>query len=335
MRSGADGGREHQIPANFTNVRATDLCTTVGVTGATVATIEHLMAALCALDIDNVMVEIDGPEVPVMDGSAGAFIDAIDEAGVARLDAPRRYIKVLKPDAGRLRPVGSRVPALMMACAWRSRSISPTPLVGRQSFAADIDGDVFRREIARARTFGFLADIEKLWARGFALGASLENAVVFGDDRVINPEGLRFADEFVRHKALDAIGDLALAGAPILGCYRSFRGGHRLNVMALEALIDDESAWTHGGDAAYRRESGHADLPARGRGRPHGPTHFLIGLKTKPGRLWMAWRGARLRHKNAPMRCHRSWRRGRVWVKQAARILIREARRGIGRAGPG
>ena len=112
-----------------------------------------------------------------------------------------------------------------------------TPLIGRQRFAADIDPAVFRREVARARTFGFLADVEDLWARGLALGASFDNAVVIGDERVINPEGLRYDDEFVRHKALDAVGDLALIGAPILGCYRSFRGGHRLNVEAVKALV--------------------------------------------------------------------------------------------------
>ena len=125
----------------------------------------------------------------------------------------------------------------------------PNPLVGRQQFAADIDGEVFRRELARARTFGFLADVEQLWARGLAQGASLDNALVIGDDRVINPEGLRFVDECVRHKALDAVGDLALAGAPIRGLYRSYRGGHKLNVTALAALLSDESAWAWGSDA--------------------------------------------------------------------------------------
>jgi UDP-3-O-[3-hydroxymyristoyl] N-acetylglucosamine deacetylase len=121
--------------------------------------------------------------------------------------------------------------------------------------------ETFRRDIGRARTFGFYADVKNLWARGFALGASLDNAIVIGEDRVMNPEGLRYKDEFVRHKALDAVGDLALAGAPILGCYRSYRGGHRLNFLAVEALLADREAWSLV-ELPARREGGHAELPA-------------------------------------------------------------------------
>jgi UDP-3-O-[3-hydroxymyristoyl] N-acetylglucosamine deacetylase len=253
-------GRAREIPATYRHVSTTDLCTAVGVSGTSVATIEHLMAALRALDIDNVMVEIDGPEVPVMDGSADSFIDAVDRAGIASLDAPRRYIKILKPVTVRMgesiaefRPYDGMRIEIEIDFA--------NPLIGCQVFSADIDADVFRGEIARARTFGFLSDVEALWARGLALGASLENAVVIGEDRVINPEGLRFADEFVRHKALDAVGDLALIGAPIVGCYRSYRGGHRLNVRAVEALIAAEDAWTSV-EMPIRRETGHAELAA-------------------------------------------------------------------------
>ena len=258
FRTNVEGGRDREIPANYRHVNATDLCTSVGVPGATVATIEHLMAALSALDVDNAMVEIDGPEVPVMDGSAGAFIAAVDSAGVAGLDAPLRYIKVLKPvrveigeSFAEFTPYNGRRIEVAIDFA--------NSLIGRQQFSADIESESFRRDIARARTFGFLAEVEQLWARGFALGASLENAVVIGDDRVINPEGLRFSDEFVRHKVLDAVGDLALAGAPILGCYRSYRGGHKLNFKALEALIADEGAWTWV-EMPVRREAGRADL---------------------------------------------------------------------------
>jgi UDP-3-O-[3-hydroxymyristoyl] N-acetylglucosamine deacetylase len=259
FRTRVDGHKGREIPAHVRHVSATDLCTTVGVDGVSVATIEHLMATLRALDIDNALVEIDGPEVPVMDGSAHDFIDAVDEVGAEILAAPRRYVKVLKPvrvEMGRsfaeFRPYDGMRVEIEIDFA--------NPLIGRQSFASDVDAEIFRRQIARARTFGFLADIEGLWAKGFALGASLENALVFGDDRVINPGGMRFADECVRHKALDAIGDLALAGAPILGAYRSFRGGHKLNVMALDALFADEDAWTWV-EMPVRRESGHADLP--------------------------------------------------------------------------
>jgi UDP-3-O-[3-hydroxymyristoyl] N-acetylglucosamine deacetylase len=269
FRTNAEDGRDREIPANYRHVNATDFCTTVGVPGASVATIEHLMAALSALDVDNATVEIDGPEVPVMDGSAGPFMTAVDEAGVAGLDAPLRYLKVLKPvrvqngdSFAEFTPYGGRRIEVEIDFA--------SPLIGKQQYAADIDSECFRRDIGRARTFGFLAEVEQLWARGFALGASLENAVVIGDDRVINPEGLRFSDEFVRHKVLDAVGDLALAGAPILGRYRSYRGGHRLNFKALEALFADTSAWVMV-EAPARREVGRADLAA-GVGVPaYGP----------------------------------------------------------------
>ena len=260
FRTNVEDGRDREIPANYRHVSATDLCTSVSVPGAAVATIEHLMAALSALDVDNAMVEIDGPEVPVMDGSAGAFIAAVDQAGIAGLDAPLRYLKVLKPVRVQ---IGE---SFAEFTPHNGRRIEveidfSSPLIGRQQFSTDIDSASFRRDIARARTFGFLAEVEQLWARGFALGASLENAVVIGDDRVINPEGLRFSDEFVRHKVLDAVGDLALAGAPILGCYRSYRGGHRLNFKALEALIADETAWAMV-EATPRRDGGRADLTA-------------------------------------------------------------------------
>jgi UDP-3-O-[3-hydroxymyristoyl] N-acetylglucosamine deacetylase len=260
VRTNAGEGRDCEIPANYRHVRATDLCTAVGMEDVTVATVEHLMAALSALDIDNAMVEIDGPEVPVMDGSAGAFIEAVDQAGTAGLDAPVRYIKVVKP----VRIQMGESFAEFVPYDGRRIEVEidfANPLVGRQKFSTDIDSAIFRRDISRARTFGFLADVEQLLARGFARGASLENAVVIGEDRVINPEGLRFSDEFVRHKVLDAVGDLALAGAPILGCYRSYRGGHKLNFKALEALLTDKTAWKTV-EAPVRRETGHADLPA-------------------------------------------------------------------------
>jgi len=236
-------GRIHTIPADFRHVSATELCTAVGVPGASVATVEHLMATFSALGVDNAAIEVDGPEVPVMDGSAAAFVEAVDGAGIVSLAAPRRYVKILKP----VRVEIGRSFAELRPHARMRVEVEidfDNALIGRQRFAADIDPAVFRREMARARTFGFLADVEDLWARGLALGASFENAVVIGDERVINPEGLRYDDEFVRHKALDAVGDLALIGAPILGCYRSFRGGHRLNVQAVRALVDDEAAWT-------------------------------------------------------------------------------------------
>jgi UDP-3-O-[3-hydroxymyristoyl] N-acetylglucosamine deacetylase len=226
----------------------TELCTVIGDQARiSIATVEHLLAAFLGLGIDNALVEIDGPEVPIMDGSAAQFVDLIDEAGVETLSAPRRYIKVVKPvrvESGQsfceLRPAeGKDRDGLQLDveidfdCA----------VIGRQKKSLDLAPSLFRKELARARTFGFLADVERLWKAGFALGASLENTVALQADRVLNPEGLRFADEFVRHKMLDAVGDLALAGRRILGAFRSHRGGHRMNVAVVRALFADPSAF--------------------------------------------------------------------------------------------
>ena len=257
-----NGRRQREIRANARSVTATELATVLGdASGPGVSTIEHIMAALCGLGVDNAVVELDGPEAPIMDGSAAPFVQAIDEAGIVSLPAARRYTKVLKPirvakgDAfGELKPYdrGFRVEVEIEF---------DHPLIGRQALAIEVGPATFRREIARARTFGFLRDVGKLWGAGYALGASLENTLVVSEDRVLNPEGLRFADEFVRHKALDAIGDLALAGAPILGAYRSVRGGHKLNHAVLTALIADRSAWTIV-EERKPRPRGHAELPA-------------------------------------------------------------------------
>jgi len=244
VRCGVNGEPERELRATACSVTATELATVLGdETGVFVSTIEHVMAALCGLGVDNCIVEIDGPEAPIMDGSAAPYVAAIDQAGIVSLPAPRRYFKVLKPvrvikgDAfGEFRPYdrGFRVDVEIDF---------DHPLIGRQALAVDVAPAAFRREIARARTFGFMRDVSKLWSSGYAFGASLENTVVVADHRVLNPEGLRFPDEFVRHKVLDAIGDLALAGAPILGAYRSVRGGHKLNRAVLAALLADPTAW--------------------------------------------------------------------------------------------
>ncbi|HEX2215402.1 MAG TPA: UDP-3-O-acyl-N-acetylglucosamine deacetylase [Xanthobacteraceae bacterium] len=239
------GSREREIRAQPCAVVATEFATVLGDNdGPAVSTIEHVLAALHGLGIDNAAIELDGPEVPIMDGSAAPFVDAIDAAGIVRLPQPRRYLRVLKPvgvvagdSYGELRPY-SRGFRLEVEIDFSH------PTIGRQSLALDLDPTVFRRQLARARTFGFVRDVERLWGAGYALGASLENTLVLSDDGVVNPEGLRFDDEFVRHKALDAVGDLALAGLPILGAYRSIRGGHRLNYAVLSALLADSAAWT-------------------------------------------------------------------------------------------
>ena len=252
-------GRDVEIDATWKCVSATDLCTVIGdPSRAAVATIEHLMAALRGLGIDNVLVEIDGGEVPVMDGSSRAFVEAIDQVGIVELSARRRMVKVLKPIRiesahgwAELRPYeGSRFDVTIDFAS---------PLIGRQSLAIDLTPKTFRRDIAAARTFGFVKDLEKLLPMGLCKGSSLENSVGIKDDRVLNPEGLRFTDEFVRHKMLDAIGDLALAGAPIMGLYRSYKGGHKMNFEALKALFADRSAWTMI-EMPVRRESPAAEI---------------------------------------------------------------------------
>jgi UDP-3-O-[3-hydroxymyristoyl] N-acetylglucosamine deacetylase len=217
------------------------------------------MAALTGLGIDNVLVEIDGPEVPILDGSSAPFIDAIDQVGIAVQGATRRYLKVLK--SVRVTQGKAFAELLPNDRAFRLdvEIDFPTPVIGRQRKAVELSPSVFRREISRARTFGFMRDVEKLWSAGFALGASLENTVAIGDDGIMNPEGLRYADEFVRHKLLDAVGDLSLAGLPLLGTYRSYCGGHRMNFSVLEALFSSRSNYAIV-DAVPRRETGYADI---------------------------------------------------------------------------
>ncbi|MCZ7642262.1 MAG: UDP-3-O-acyl-N-acetylglucosamine deacetylase [Pseudorhodoplanes sp.] len=256
-----ESGREREVRADYRSVTATELATVLGdASGVLCSTAEHVLAALRGLGVDNAVVELDGPEVPIMDGSAAPFVAAIDQAGIALTNAPRCFIEVLKPvrvargeSWGELRPYadGFRV---------EIEIAFDNPLIGRQSIATDVEPDLFRRELARARTFGFMKDVSALWSAGKALGAGFENTVVMSENRVLNPEGLRYPDEFVRHKALDAVGDLALAGVPLLGVYRSMRGGHKLNHAVLTALMSDPSAWALVEAEPARRVRGHADL---------------------------------------------------------------------------
>jgi UDP-3-O-[3-hydroxymyristoyl] N-acetylglucosamine deacetylase len=245
QRVNSDGSIEREIRADVRAVTATEFATVLGdAEGPLCSTAEHLLAALRGLNVDNVVVEIDGPEVPIMDGSAAAFVEALDQAGLTARALPRRYIEVIKPVRvsgkdgafGELRPYshGFRVEAEIEF---------DHPLIGKQALALDIEPVSFRREIARARTFGFMKDVAKLWNAGYALGASFDNTLVVSEDRVLNSDGLRYPDEFVRHKVLDAVGDLALAGLPLLAAYRTVRGGHKLNHAVLSALMADPTAW--------------------------------------------------------------------------------------------
>src|SRR5579871_4886375 len=243
VRTGLEGG-DRDVRATARSVIATEFQTVLGdADGPLVSTVEHVLAALRGMGVDNATIEIDGPEAPIMDGSAAAFVTAIDQAGIVSQSAPRRYIQVLKPvqvafgdSFGELRPHASGFRAEVEIDFTNA-------VIGRQTYAMELSPEAFRRELARARTFGCMNDVARLWSAGFALGASFENSIVFDEERLLNPEGLRFADECVRHKVLDVVGDLALAGLPLLGAYRSVRGGHKLNHAVLTALLADRTAW--------------------------------------------------------------------------------------------
>ena len=259
VRTGSDGS-DREVQATAKSVISTEFATVLGDReGPLVSTAEHVLAALRGMGIDNATVEIDGPEVPIMDGSAAPFVAAIDQAGILTQAAPRRFIQVLKrvqvalgDSFGELRP---------HAAGFRAEvEIDFTnPVIGRQSCILDLNPESFRRQVSRARTFGCMNDVARLWSAGFALGASFENSLVFDETRLLNTEGLRYADECARHKVLDVIGDLALAGLPLLGAYRSVRGGHKLNHAVLTALMADRSAWRVIEAETARRSRNHAE----------------------------------------------------------------------------
>ena len=231
------------IPARYDHVSDTMLSTIISnKAGVSVGTVEHLMAALAGLGIDNVFVEINGPEVPVMDGSSQVFVETIDAIGIKPLYASRRAIRILKPvvvQDGLKR--AALLPGEGFKLAFEIQFDSSA--IGYQAIEADFNSPSFRNDILRARTFGLLKDVEAMWAAGLGLGGSLDNTVVVDGDRVVNEDGLRFHDEFVRHKVLDAVGDLALAGATLIGRYEGSRAGHAMNNQVLRALFADRSAW--------------------------------------------------------------------------------------------
>ena len=242
-------GAGASIPATWDNVVETTMCTTLGnKDGVTIATVEHLMAALGGSGIDNAVIEVNGPEVPVMDGSAAPFVFLVECAGTVEQDAPRRFIRVLKAITVE---DGSSVASLVPA---ESFSIDfdidfESAAISRQSISIGMAGEAFKNEVSRARTFGFLHEVEALRAAGLAKGGSLDNAVVVSGDQILNEDGLRYDDEFVRHKVLDTIGDLYLAGGQIIGHFEGIHSGHALNRLLLETLFADEEAWCLNGMA--------------------------------------------------------------------------------------
>jgi UDP-3-O-[3-hydroxymyristoyl] N-acetylglucosamine deacetylase len=212
--------------------------------GASVSTIEHLMAAFSALNIDNATVELDGPEVPILDGSAEPFIQVLDRAGRRRQEAERRFIEVLEP----VEVIEGDKRAVLLPADGFEMSFEiafDSAPIGRQKVELEVTEESFREELANCRTFGFLKDVEALRSAGLARGASMENAVVLDGDRVLNPEGLRRPDEFVRHKALDAVGDLYVAGAPMLARFEGLYAGHGLNNQLVRALMANPTAWRY------------------------------------------------------------------------------------------
>lgn len=239
------GGEAGSIPARYDLATDTRLCTKLtNAHGVSVGTVEHLMAALAGCGVDDVLIEIDGPEVPIMDGGSRPFVEAILSAGLAEADAPLRVIRILAPVEVRHEDKIAR----LESCArfeGRFEIEFPDAAIGRQAIELDLSGDAFVEELAAARTFGRLFEIEKLREMGLTRGGSLENAVVVDGGRVLNPGGLRWPDEFVRHKLLDAVGDLALAGAPILGRYLGVKAGHDMTNRLLRALFAAPHLWRY------------------------------------------------------------------------------------------
>ena len=234
------------IPAQATNVTDTRLSTLIERDGARVSTIEHLMSALSGLGIDNAYVDIDGPEVPIMDGSAGPFVFLLQQAGIEEQKAAKRFIRIKSPVEVKN---GDKIARFDPHNGFRiDFSIEfPHPVFGAENkhVVVDFAEDSYLKEIIRARTFGFMQEVETMREMGLALGGSLDNAIVLDEFRVLNNDGLRYDNELVKHKVLDAIGDLYLLGSPLIGAYTAFKSGHALNNQLLRATLQQRDAWEY------------------------------------------------------------------------------------------
>jgi UDP-3-O-[3-hydroxymyristoyl] N-acetylglucosamine deacetylase len=243
------------IKADFQNVRDTILATTVGLNGASVSTVEHLLSAFCGMGVDNAVVEVDAPEIPIMDGSALPFVKLLKDVGTEIQNKCKKLLVVMKPVSvtdgdGKAMFLPSREFKITYEIDFEH------PIIGRQAYHMTFSDVIYEKDICAARTFGFLKDVEYLQAKGLALGGSLKNAVVLDDQKVINKEGLRCDDEFVKHKILDAIGDLSLLGMPIIGHFIAYKSGHRLNNLLLKELMAHKECWkiVHHVDRNYRED---------------------------------------------------------------------------------
>ena len=234
---------ENRIRADYKNVRDTTLATTIGLNGATVSTVEHLLSAFSGMGVDNAIVEVDAPEIPIMDGSALPFVNILKDVGT---ETQGKYKKLLVIKKSISVSEGSGMAMLLPAPEFKiTYDINfEHPLIGRQLYEMVFSDVAYEKDICAARTFGFIKDVEYLQAKGLALGGSLKNAVVLDDHRVINKGGLRCGDEFVKHKILDAIGDLSLLGMPIIGHFIASRSGHRLHYLLLKELMAHQECWT-------------------------------------------------------------------------------------------
>jgi UDP-3-O-[3-hydroxymyristoyl] N-acetylglucosamine deacetylase len=240
VRSDLNGN--NRIKADVHNVRDTTLATTLGLNGVTVATVEHLMSAFSGMGVDNAVVEVNAPEIPIMDGSSRPFVNLLKEAGTHVQGKGKKLLVITKKISV---SDGESTAMLLPSPDFRiTYKIEFThPSIGVQSYHMKFTDVTYEEEISSARTFGFLKDVEYLQAKGLALGGSLKNAVILDDHRIINKDGLRFPDEFVKHKILDAIGDLSLIGIPIIGHFVAFKSGHRLNNILLKELLIRRECW--------------------------------------------------------------------------------------------
>lgn len=233
-----------ELPASAVLVNETTLCTGLGRDGVRVQTVEHLMSALAGLGIDNASIDLTAPEVPIMDGSAGPFVFLLQSAGVVEQNAPKRFIRIRKPVEVRQGDKLARFePYDGFRLGFTVKFDHPAIPDALSRVGLEFSTENYIREISRARTFGFMRDLESMREHNLGLGGSMDNAIVLDEFRVLNEDGLRYADEFVRHKALDAIGDLYLAGHAILGAYEGYKSGHALNNALVRALQADAQAW--------------------------------------------------------------------------------------------